>query len=296
VHFAEPPAQWAPIVSVLARVRGALSALGGLAAEAVGPFGPAGEAEMESLFDLGVRVRFACGLRRGTATEGCLQVDADALGEFARFGFRAPVSYYVDWENIREVEADFPVVLASNYSSGFSLPLACFSPYYASGDGAPRLPGANEYCQLLVRTYREHPHYDDLFSPLCELAMLIRAGGWHAEWDVPAAIQVLVSSSGLVGHYRQVPALAVQWTTVAELADGTPEPLRSRFLDSVREACRWDRRVYCRECRWRYICGGLDVPGASADALLPMDTLCAYRRLFLEHFALLRAPSVVIRP
>lgn len=295
LHFAEPPQQWEPVLSLVKSLRETVSQPKDLAIRATGPFAATGEGEMESLFDLGVRVSFAAGWAQDAEPRFGRDVDMAALREFSRFGFRAPVAWHVHANNITEIEDRLPETLDSNYSSGFSLPLASCSPYYRIDEGRPELPDAAEYCRLLVRTYRQYPYYDDVLFPLNELALLVRDGGWHFELDIPAMIQMLVGSNGQVVLYRQTPASGVSWTGISEVAAGQPESLREDVLERAAEAWQWQKNPYCRQCCWRYICGGLDVSVPLSEAAGQMDPMCEYRKLFLEHFALARAPNVVLK-
>jgi hypothetical protein len=159
------------------------------------------------------------------------------------------------------------------------------------------LPGASEYCRLLVRAYTTHPHYDDVLSPLNELALLIRNGGWHPAFDVPLAIQLLVGEDGQLGLYRRAPAMAVAWKSTTEVISAAPEALRTSFFALASSVCRWGADTSCAECHWRYVCGGLDGASLLGDgAPLAMSTMCEHRRLFLEHFARLRVPDIVVTP
>ena len=295
VHFAAPPAKWDSVLAALKLLRESLRLPNGEAIQVIGPFAAAGEPEMESLYGLGVAITFAAGWVSGGNYDQCGDLDTDALRAFSRFGFRTPIVWYVHEHNISRIEEQLPETLARNYYSGFALPLVSCSPFYRFGEGYPSLPNAVEYCRFLARCYTQYPYYDDVLSPLNDLAMLIRYGGWHSQFNVPATMQILVGADGRVGLYSQTPALAIPWTNLSEVVNSPSESLCDDFLHIAAEAWQLQKNVHCRDCQWRYICGGVDTPSESGRGTMTvMDAMCEYRRLFLEHFALLRTPDVVL--
>jgi hypothetical protein len=204
------------------------------------------------------------------------------------------IEWYVHAGNLTEFEERIPDLLLESFSSGFSLPLVSANPYYQFAPGFPALPEASQYCQLLVRNYKQYPYYDDVLSPLNGLALLIKEGGWQYDLNVPTAVQAVVDAEGRVGLYRQSPALALPWTSVSELAAVPLAEMRGRFLQFVADDWQWDKNPYCRGCHWRHVCGGLDAFGASPASTAELDTICGHRKLFLEHFAVIRAADCVV--
>ena len=141
-----------------------------------------------------------------------------------------------------------------------------------------------------MRTYKQYPYYDDVFSPLGGLAQLIKNGGWHSKLSIPSSVRFILDASGRVGIYRQSPALAHAWTTVSEVATMTAEALRNRFQEVALEAFSQDKVPYCSACDWRSICGGLDLTTDCRPTNQELDTMCGHRKLFLstsQHCALL---------
>jgi hypothetical protein len=292
IHLDQTSADWSAIQSLAKSLRETLSRSREIVGiELIAPFGEFHAAEMEALFDLGVRIRFAAGWTKGCPSDQPLLVNAGVLRGFSELGFRTPIEWYVHADNIQTFEEQIPNLLLENYSSGFSLPLVSQNPYYQFGPGFPALPDALDYCQLLARTYKRYPYYDDVFLPLIDLALLIREGGWHSKLNISTAVNFFLDAEGRVGLYRQSPALALAWTTVSEVAATSLDVLRNRFLEFTGKAWQWEKVPYCRECGWRYACGGLD---AAALSRKDLDTMCGHRKLFLEHFATLRAPDCVI--
>ena len=291
IHLDQPFADWSVIQSLAKSMRASSGRAKEAYIELIAPFGEFREAEMESLFNVGVRVRFVAGWTKGCPPDQPLLVNAGVLRSFSELGFRAPIEWYVHADNMQTFEEQIPNLLVENYSSGFSLPLVSQNPYYQFGPGFPALPDALDYCQLLARTYKRYPYYDDVFSPLTDLALLIREGGWHSKLNISTAVNFFLDAEGRVGLYRQSPALALAWTTVSEVAATSLDVLRNRFLEFTGKAWQWEKVPYCRECGWRYACGGLD---AAALSRKDLDTMCGHRKLFLEHFATLRAPDCVI--
>jgi hypothetical protein len=294
IHLDQPFTDW----SVIQSLTKSLLESSGRAKEAyielIAPFGEFREAEMEALFDLGVRIRFAAGWTKGCAPDQVPTVNTGVLRSLSELGFRTTIEWYVHAGNIQAFEQQIPNLLVDNHCSGFSLPLVSQNPYYRFGPGFPALPDALEYCQLLTRSYKQYPYYDDVFSPLTDLALLIRNGGWDSKLNTPTAIHLLLDREGRVGLFKQSAALAQAWTTVSEVITTRLDTLRDRFLEFAGNAQQWEKIPYCRECEWRYICGGLDASSNCSPPQNDLDTMCGHRKLFLEHFATLRAPDHVI--
>lgn len=281
--FSGPATEWRralPKIRVLREVVG-----GNVGIRVTGSFGPVSEDEMELLFALGVGITFEAGC---SWLHGGVDLDLEVLRVFATFGFRVPVAWHVHESNIAEIEDKLDGVLASSCCSGFSLPLVSTSPFYRFDEGFPPLPDAAQYCQLLVRSYKRYPHYDDFFFPVNELALLIGNGGRHDGFDAPSFVRVLVGGDGQIGLYRQTPALASAWSNVSEVVRCREDELRHSFWRLVSGEWPWANHSYCRECVWRRICGGLEPPVCDDMATREVDSMCWYRKLFLEHFALAR--------
>jgi hypothetical protein len=292
IHLAQPSADWSAIQALAKSLRETFDRSREIAGiELIAPFGEFHSAEMEALFNVGVRVRFAAGWTKGCPPDQFSPVNAGVLRSFSELGFRTPIEWYVHTGNMQAFEEQIPQLLIDNYASGFSLPLVSQNPYYQFGSGFPELPDAVDYCQLLARSYKQYPYYDDVFSPLTDLSLLVKEGGWHSKMNISTGINFILDAEGRVGLYRQSPALAKTWTNVSEVATTSLDILRNRFLEFTGNVWQWEKVPYCHECGWRYICGGLD---ASALPDKDMDTMCGHRKLFLEHFALLRAPDYVI--
>jgi hypothetical protein len=290
-HFPHDPRDWGATRRVVGRMRPLLKTPLHAGVELCAPFEEFRADDFEALFDLGVRLRFAAGWTAGCAADECRHVDAAVLRQFSEFGFRSVIEWYVHCNNAARFEEVLPDLLLANYASGFSLPLVSANPYYRFAPGFPSLPAAADYCQLLVRTYRQYPYFDDVFFPLTGLALLMREGGWQAAMGLPTHVGLVVREDGGVGVYRQSPALALPWTDVASLAAATKDRLREDFAGFARDAWRWERNAYCGGCRWRHLCGGLDAfaPGDARE--VDLDCMCGYRKLFLEHFARARHPD-----
>jgi hypothetical protein len=292
IHLDQPSADWSAIHTLAKSLRETFDRSREIVGiELFAPFGEFHAAEMEALFNVGVRVRFAAGWTKGCPPDQLPPVNAGVLRSFSEIGFRTPIEWYVHAGNIQAFEAQIPQLLIENYASGFSLPLVSQNPYYQFGSGFPELPDAVDYCQLLARSYKQYPYYDDVFSPLTDLSLLVREGGWHSKMNISTGINFILDAEGRVGLYRQSAALSQPWTNVTELAATPADILRNRFLEFTGNVWQWEKVPYCHECGWRYICGGLD---ASALPAKDMDTMCGHRKLFLEHFAMLRAPDCVI--
>jgi len=181
------------------------------------------------------------------------------------------------------------------YDSGFSLPLVSASPYYKFMLGFPELPDPAEYCRQLVRLYEKHPYYDDVFSPLDGLAFLAKNGGWHVGMNTAVNRRFVIQEDGQVGVYYQCPALCLPWIHIDEIASMDAHELEERFLVFAKTYLQWEKNAYCCACRWRTVCGGLDVfCDLPAIATKQLDSMCVHRMLFLEHFASRRAPSHVV--
>jgi hypothetical protein len=259
----------------------------------VAPFTSIPQAEMEALFESGVRIRFAAGWAKDCPSDRTPVIDTDALQSFSKFGFRAAIEWYVHVNNMEAFEEQIPDLLVQNHFSGFSMPLVSENPYWAPGTGCPSLPDALDYCQLLARIYKQYPYYDDVFSPLTGLALLVKGGGWHSQMGIPVTADFLVDANGGIGLYRQTPALAQPWNTVSNVAAASADDLRTVFLEFAKNAWNWEKLGYCHGCRWRHVCGGIDMPKNQCLLEKDLDVMCGHLKLFLEHFASLRATDWV---
>ena len=294
IHLNQPSADWSAIQSLAKSLRENPGRSKDAYVELIAPFGEFREAEMEALFDLGVRIRFAAGWIKGCPLDQVPPINLKVLRSLSELGFRTPIEWYVHAGNIEAFEEQIPNLLVDNFSSGFSLPLISRNPYYKFGPGFPSLPDAVKYCQLLTRSYKQYPYYDDIFSPLTDLALLVGKGGWHSKLNIPASVNFILDAEGHVSLYKQSPALALVWTTVSEVIATPLDTLRDRFLRFAGDAWQWEKVPYCRTCDWRYVCGGLDASANNCLASEDLDTMCGHRKLFLEHFATLRVPDHVI--
>jgi hypothetical protein len=294
IHFDALPDGWSSTLSRLKQVRESLRTPREVEIQLIGPFSVASQREMELMFEIGARVRFAAGWTHGDDHHGSLDVHSQALRAYSEFGFRAPVVWYVHADNLSACEESLSPLLIANYCSGFSLPLVSVNPFYRFEPGFPRLPAAADYCQLLIRCYGKYPYYDDVLSPLTELALLVREGGWQSEWNVSTALRFSIDAQGVIGMYRQAPSLAQPWTTISEIANLSREALRQKLFAALAQAWTWERNDFCRRCRWRHVCGGLDGFSQRELAESELDTMCGYRKLFLEHFASIRTADCIV--
>jgi hypothetical protein len=286
-----PTFDWAALKAMVMFLRQHLRRSNEIGIRLVAPFGEFHE-EMPALFYLGLRVRFMAGWIPECEPGEIPPINLEALQKFTEFGFRTIIEWYVHQNNIQQIEELLPNLLVATTYSGCSLPLVCQSPYYRFDKGFPALPNAMDYCRLLSRVYKNQPHYDDVFWPLASIMMLIQEGGWNAKQNLPSEINLIFDEKGRIGVFRQAPALAHPWIKVSEAAQMSSPELDESFLRFAKDAFQPDAIPYCRECSWRYTCGGLDnsVPHlASAD----LDTMCGHRKLFLRHFATVRAADVV---
>lgn len=291
IHSNQSVFDHAPLLSLARTLREQFSLSRGLGIQLVAPFGEYREAEMEALFNLGVTLKYAAGwISNGQDPT----IDVNTLRSLSEFGFRVPIEWYVHENNMPEFSARIQNLLIANFSGGFSLPLVSQNPYYRFEPDFPKLPEALAYCQFLMQSYEEYPYFDDVFYPLNVLAMLIKDGGWNPGLNIPTAINFILDENGQIDVFRQSPALGKRFASMSEVV-GTPlDELKARFLDFANQAWKWENIPYCRECRWRRICGGLDPDaGNHVNQDIP-DTMCGHRKLFLEHFANLRAPDHVM--
>lgn len=294
IHLDERFSDWDTIKSLAVAVRQDLSNPRDVGIELVSPFREFSEEKMVQLFDLGVRIRIAAGWDRGCEAGSILEVDPVAVRRLSKIGFRALVEWYVSADSIGMFEQRLPNLLTASFCSGFSLPLLCENPYYRPELGFPEMPDALEYCRFLARVYKEYPYYDDVFYPLNFIALIVKDGGWEQTLNIPTQIQLVVDGDGCVGVYRQCAAQALTWTRISELKAARREELRAQFLEFIRCGWNWHNRPYCCECGWRYMCGGLDVLKDDSRLMRYVECMCAHRKLFLEHFGLLRAPDFTI--
>lgn len=294
ISFKQSPADWNDVRSFATSLRAILGINSNLEILLVAPFVEVPETEMAALFNLGVRLRFAAGWTGGQTSDQPLLVNENTLKSLSEFGFRAAIEWYVHAQNMELFQQQIESLLVANFSSGFSLPLVSQNPFYRFGSGFPQLPDALEYCQLLSDCYRRFPYFDDMLFPLNDLMLLIKDGGYHSGWHLPATNFLSVNPEGGIGVFRHSPTLALPWKTVASVTTTPAEVLKRDFSQFVNNSWRWEKLPYCRDCNWRYVCGGLDAMAADYLPSQDLDTMCAYRKLFLDHFASIRVPNFVI--
>jgi hypothetical protein len=291
IHTNQSVFDYSPVCCFVKALRVNFNVAERVGIQLVAPFGEYREAEMQMLFDLGVRIRYAAGW---ISPEQIAIIDPNVLRGLSEFGFRVPILWYVHENNIESFESSIQNLLITNFSSGFSLPLICQNPYYQFEPGFPNLPDAVSYCELLTRMYQNYPHFDDIFQPLSFIALLARNGGWISQFNIPSLLHLIVDKNGELGLFRHSPALAERWCAISDVQQGPPAQLREQFLHFAASSWNWEKNVYCRECHWRHVCGGLDPESNFKLDRDKLDTLCGYRKLFFEHFANLRAPNRVV--
>ena len=88
--------------------------------------------------------------------------------------------------------------LKLNLCSGFSLPLVIFHPLYTPCLHQILLPDSGAYTNAVVEATGERfPHYDDVFSPVAELARIVGTGGWSGKWNVPRSTRLMLGPNGV---------------------------------------------------------------------------------------------------
>lgn len=282
---------YTPIIRLVKSLRNNVSVPKEVGILLVAPFGEYRGSEMETLFNLGVRLKYAAGW---ISKDLVPSVETDVLCDLSELGFCVPIEWYVCKHNIKKFESEIQYLLGANYSGGFSLPLVSRNPYYRFASGFPALPNELAYCRLLTRTYERYPHCDEMFYPLNALALLVKQGGWHSRLHIPATMDLLLDEKGHIGVFRQSPALKQHWMDVSRVATTSVDNLRNHFLQFANETRNWKSIPYCRDCCWRNICGGHDLHSRNYACCDVLHTMCGYRKLFLEHFASIRPADCVV--
>lgn len=285
IHSDTPITNWMENRNLVSYLRNNFTEHKRFGLQIVAPSFEVSEDELEEMFALGVAIRIASGWVR--QSDGCHAPDIDlgAVRKLAERGFRSVVDWYVHGNNIHTLQQNAESILEAGMYSGFSLPLVSESPYYEFRAGFPDLPSAHDYCQLLVAFYQKYPHFDEVMAPLSELALNVGQGGWNTEFHCHSRINIFVKESGEIGFYRHSPALGQAWTSVDLAASLSNDELRKSLFDFVKETSEWERYAYCRDCRWRWICGGIGVESQSSLAEKHLDAMCMYRKVFIEYFA-----------
>ena len=85
----------------------------------------------------------------------------EALFDLAEFGFRIPIVWHVDSENIHHIPSWIDSAMQANFDSGFALPLVS-EAFFQHDKTNPEL---RDYWTLLFDCYRKYPHYDEVFYP-----------------------------------------------------------------------------------------------------------------------------------
>jgi len=294
IYASQPLVDYAPVLSLTKSLRENLNLPKEVGIRLVAPFGEYRETEMEAFFNLGVRLKYASGWVNGGSKDQIAAVDAGVLRKLSEFGFRVPIEWYVHENSMQLFEAQIQNLLITNFSAGFSLPLVSQNPYYRFEPDFPNLPEAVAYCQFLARNYKEYPHFDDVFYPLNILALLIKQGGWSSILNLPSVLNFSLDERGQISVFRQSPTLGHRWASISEVLATSLEELRDQYLQFASVAWKWREIPYCEPCCWRHVCGGLDPKSHNGLSRDKLDTMCGYRKLFLEHFANLRVPDYLV--
>jgi hypothetical protein len=251
-----------------------------------GPFEQTDDTVREGLFGIGVRPEFVTGWWDGCGPESADRLSADALRSLARFGLRTPLVCYVHGGNVGRVRSLIEEGLELNEYSGFSLPLVFYHPHYRFAPDQPAPPDPVTYRELLAEAYADFPCYDELFSPVNELAHFIGSGGWVPRREVPSRINLIATPTGGVGLFRLIPAHARGRVGWEELGRVDPTSLATWFLERHGRTFPWEANPFCGRCPWRYVCGGADGwDGLAESAAEALRTACEHRKAFLELFA-----------
>ena len=208
------------------------------------------------------------------------------------FGFYVPIVWYVHAGNVDKMRESLLRSLARNYNAGFALPLISSSPFYEFSESQPALPSADDYATLLRDAYLTYPYYDLAFSPMREIAEAATNGNWDTQASVSARCQVLISRGAAAAVFHHVPALARKWLNLDEINRLSADTICASLLDFRRRELAVALNPYCGGCRWRYVCGGMDVSTEleHAERLYGryFEANCYARMLFLEMFIRLR--------
>jgi len=292
LYFSRPPEEWAPLARWLHHLLRQFDPLF-RHISLQGPFPALSEAVKEGFANLGLHLGVVTGWWKGCSPAGWARLDRDTLRDLARFGFRVLLVCYVHARNIQSVEAILNPALEANEHSGFALPLASCHPHYDFCPEAPALPDPTAYAELLVRTYRNYPHYDDVFFPITDLASLVGNGGWCGRLEVPARLHLLARPQMGVALFRQLPALARPWLGWEQLLATRREEIVAALLAFQRQQFAWEHNPFCGACRWRYVCGGLDAqPEGAPPAPGVFEAVCVHRKAFLEVLSLERTEAL----
>jgi hypothetical protein len=220
----------------------------------------------------------------GCTPDQSTQLDTKRIRRNAALGLRLPVLWYVHQDNLPEVPDALQRSLEANYNAGFALLPVCLNPFAATGTPSPRLPNEEAFCDLLVESYQRFPHFDELFEPILDLAWNVRYGGWHRFFEVPRPVNVLLGKDRECRVFRQLPAAAQSWTSVAKALAMSPEDAVDSLLEAAGNNADFADHPYCGGCEWKYVCGGMDRL-ATCDAMrADVDLVCGYRKLFSEFF------------
>lgn len=283
-HFSRQPPDWLPFLRWLHKT---LSRFDALFNRVIlrGPFELTDDTAKEGLFGMGARAEFVTGWWDGCRPEEAGRLRGDVLRDLARFGLRTPMVCYVHAGNVERARSLIEEGLEWNEHSGFSLPLVCYHPHYRFAPGQPAPPEAASYRELLAQVYDDFPGYEELFSPVNELARLVGGGGWVAGREVPARLNLIATPAGGVGLFRLIPAFARAWVGWDDLDLVEPPRLTEFFLRRHAQAFSWEANPFCGRCSWRYICGGVDGwqdGGTAASEVL--GAACDHRKVFLDIF------------
>lgn len=250
LHFQEPPASWkANLKKFVSNLSKRLQS-GLLRLTLSGTFVKSSVEELEFLIDRHIN------LQHVGRNLNEVSIDQSTIFHFADFGFRIPIIWYVDTNNINLINKDvIGDCMACNYNSGFGLPSIQLSPFFKL-KSADNLPLYTDYVSLLSDVYKNLSHYDDVLQPLNLIADTCTKNGYSRFNDCTRNISLLIDADRELSFFGHSPFLSVTWLNWDGLRDIPTDGIFSHLVEnfsSLQKRCQADR---CKTCKWKHVCGG----------------------------------------
>ncbi len=159
-HFDVPPKRWADTFSLFFNRAQSVFGDSWPIFHLCGPFAKVSDADKEFLFGQGFRLYYEHVLDFNSTTFS--QKERDYIADLSEFGFRLPILWYVDENNIDLIRCVVDEAMEINYNAGFALPLISDSLFPST---VPP-PSVEKYLLLLVYAYEKYPFYDEVLIPV----------------------------------------------------------------------------------------------------------------------------------
>ncbi|MDR3199390.1 MAG: hypothetical protein LBU34_16095 [Planctomycetaceae bacterium] len=240
-----------------------------------GTFREINEKDLQFFLSNNIRLQFVCSQQESPYLT---EAEHSILRRISDKGFRIPVVWYVNNNNINNILDTIEDVMLSNRYSGFLLPLASFIPQFI-----PRLnvqqedPEKEYYIKLLVNIYKQYTYFDDVVFPLNMCLSKVKYGNFNESFLIQRLFNMEIDASGSIYLYSNNPQNSIYWKNISQLSLLEMNEiffLLSNFLSNLPQT-----NITCSDCTYRALCGG-----EFSEKKILKSTGCAVNQFFIKAF------------